>query len=792
MALKIVKSVSAALTREQAVANAQRAYDKGDLEGAAANLLKALELDQKDAKLFTQLGVILFQQMKYDKALIALRQSLELDPYSTDALNSMGVLMFKLEWYAVAQVFFRRVLELDPTHASAKKSQLETVRKQRASGDSIPPELEDVVKLAKPVEPTISLCMIVKNEEEFLEDCLASVKDLVTEMIIVDTGSTDRTIEIAERYGAKIFHHAWTGDFATARNESLKHATGQWILVLDADETVPAQWHNEVRKAVRNDGNIGYSLVIENLVGKAGHHRQLALIFRLFQNRPDMRYEGIIHEQIVMAAERTGLPQSACTAHIIHRGYLDQYLDQRDKFQRNLAILLEQQKREPEYAYVYFNLGQTYKLLNRAEEAETNYVKALSLLKEQKAAHSTGYYANLYFCLVEHYRNTQQYEKGLELADEAIAIYPTYPDVRFTKGQILMALDRLDEATKCFEECRQFAGIVFAAGNDPTVPTSKTSSALGAIYSRQEQWTQARQQFERALEECGYPDPEILTNLGVSHLNEGNLAKAFEYMTQAAEADENYQRAWINLGSVCYKTGQYEEALAAWRKADEVAPNTPELGHLIGQAALTIGRYQEAQEALERELALSPNLPGLRVQLGIARMGLGHLAEAREALQAEAARAEATDSYGQDARYLEAFLSLLDGASTELPTDAASQRAVEVWTLATEHLLLAERYADAERAIGAMLYLDLAGLAFSVGRLLQQKGLHEAALSFLLKAREEEPENADTYFLIGECAAQGGNEEDARTMYQMALSLNPRLSLARQRLAAMRMPVTTA
>ena len=84
--------------------------------------------------------------------------------------------------------------------------------------------------------PKLSLCMIVKNEEKFLAGCLESVKNIVDEIIIVDTGSTDKTIEIANSYNAKVYHFEWKNDFSLARNESIKHATGDWILILDADE----------------------------------------------------------------------------------------------------------------------------------------------------------------------------------------------------------------------------------------------------------------------------------------------------------------------------------------------------------------------------------------------------------------------------------------------------------------------------------------------------------------------------------------------------------------------------
>src|SRR5204863_5400745 len=84
--------------------------------------------------------------------------------------------------------------------------------------------------------PRLSLCMIVKNEERFLRNCLESVKDIVDEMVIVDTGSTDSTLDIAREYGAKVIPHVWKDDFSEARNVSLDHATGDWALWLDADE----------------------------------------------------------------------------------------------------------------------------------------------------------------------------------------------------------------------------------------------------------------------------------------------------------------------------------------------------------------------------------------------------------------------------------------------------------------------------------------------------------------------------------------------------------------------------
>src|SRR5512143_1026788 len=107
--------------------------------------------------------------------------------------------------------------------------------------------------------PTLSLAMIVKNEEKNLGHCLASVRDLVDEMVVVDTGSTDGTVALAESFGARIGHFPWTGDFGAARNESLRLCTGDWVLILDADEAVDALDHAKIRAAIAQDTPAAYN-----------------------------------------------------------------------------------------------------------------------------------------------------------------------------------------------------------------------------------------------------------------------------------------------------------------------------------------------------------------------------------------------------------------------------------------------------------------------------------------------------------------------------------------------------
>ncbi len=131
--------------------------------------------------------------------------------------------------------------------------------------------------------PTLSLCMIVKNEEEFLPTCLESVKDYVDEIIIVDTGSTDSTVEIAKRYNAKIYHHAWENSFSKARNYSLKYATCDWILILDADEEVDKEDAHKLKDTIKENGvDVIYLPVIDKPL--EGLSTSIYISERIFKN----------------------------------------------------------------------------------------------------------------------------------------------------------------------------------------------------------------------------------------------------------------------------------------------------------------------------------------------------------------------------------------------------------------------------------------------------------------------------------------------------------------------------
>ena len=141
---------------------------------------------------------------------------------------------------------------------------------------------------------TLSLCMIVRDEENFLEQCLDSVKDFVDEIVIVDTGSKDKTKEIAKRFTGKVYDFEWCDDFSKAKNEALKHAAKDWILSLDADETINEGDFEKIRQAITSDAK-AFRLNIVNLTKKGN---KVFKLIRLFRNNEGFCFKNRVHELV--------------------------------------------------------------------------------------------------------------------------------------------------------------------------------------------------------------------------------------------------------------------------------------------------------------------------------------------------------------------------------------------------------------------------------------------------------------------------------------------------------------
>jgi hypothetical protein len=219
---------------------------------------------------------------------------------------------------------------------------------------------------------TLSLCMIVRDEEENLGRCLESVRGVVDEIVIVDTGSKDRTIEIARGFGAIVLEEAWADDFSTPRNHAMDRATKDWILGLAADEEVEAESGRRMRDVVSASKAQGLRTTIRNLTPAgevAAFHESLQT--RLVERRDEYRYEGVIHEQVVPSILRGGGVIEDTDLVIIHHGYQkDAVQGGKSRAKRNLALLEKQVKLSPKDPHILYNLGCTYKAVGDLPQAK--------------------------------------------------------------------------------------------------------------------------------------------------------------------------------------------------------------------------------------------------------------------------------------------------------------------------------------------------------------------------------------------------------------------------------------
>lgn len=382
----------------------------------------------------------------------------------------------------------------------------------------------------------ISLCMIVKNEERFLAECLRSVRDVVDEINVVDTGSSDRTVEIAREFGANVVFREWRNDFGWARNESLALATRRWTLVLDADEEIASESLALLRALRETPADLtGVYLRIQNLVDDASGAASTMthVLARIFPTSPRIRYRNVIHESVVVdGGEHLYSVMSPIL--IRHKGYTAAMMDARSKNERNKPLLARAIEEASGDAFSWFNFGISAISAADFETGIDALEKMFAMPGEPRAFFPIGY-----VMLASAYADGRKdVERAIEILDEGLTRFPGHPNVLFTRAHLLGVLGRYDEARAIYDEV--MAGAFDATRHsmvDDEIWTWKSPLNVASTYVKEKRFAEAVPWFERALE--SKPESALLSGLmAAAYERVGRYYDAERLFRDGAERDE--------------------------------------------------------------------------------------------------------------------------------------------------------------------------------------------------------------------------------------------------------------
>ncbi|KGR76859.1 glycosyltransferase family 2 protein [Ureibacillus sinduriensis] len=302
--------------------------------------------------------------------------------------------------------------------------------------------------------PSISLCMIVKNEEEFIERCLKSVHELVHELIIVDTGSNDRTLEICKKYNAAIYPYQWGDHFADARNFGLSRANGDWILWLDADEELETSKSQLMMDFITQTDASMLFMPIINYYGDTLPVKQEQAYYyhqpRLFRNNLGVKFYNRIHETPNFPEQEDSRYKSeTLEVPIHHYGYIKEITTKKKKSQRNLHLLQEEYQNPGHSPWIEYHLASEFYRNQDYGIAFTYINESILGFLLQGLKPPAILYRLKYGILYE----TNSIDGACSSIEKALLLYPDYVELHFIKGLMLFYKEEYSDALDSFEKC---------------------------------------------------------------------------------------------------------------------------------------------------------------------------------------------------------------------------------------------------------------------------------------------------------------------------------------------------
>jgi tetratricopeptide (TPR) repeat protein len=534
--------------------------------------------------------------------------ALEEEPREPILLNYAAVALYELWSLDAAYDLFKAAHRLDPALPHLKRNLSELGRRRKGHRPNKPlhaavPALgARARKLAPKAQPasnlTLGLCMIVKDEEEMLGKCLEAVAPAVDEIVIVDTGSTDRTIEIAKRYGAKVIEQAWTGSFSEARNTSFEHATTDWIIYLDADEVLVADDVARLRSLTGRVWREAFYLALTSFTGETGETGDAGAVtnsvLRVFRNRPDYRFAGRLHEQIAhnLPAYAAGRIEQS-SVRVDHYGYLGAVRDAKEKSRRNLELLKAQKAESAPSAFLHFNLGTEYAAIGDHTSALTEFEASWNLV-QAGGEEGNDYVPALVQRLVTALRACGRPKDAITQAEDGLRRFPGFTDLVFAQAQAALALGREDEAIAYWEQCIEMGDAPARYGATVGAGTHRPRIALAELYMRRGMLNQARELLDWCVSE--HPDfIGVIEPYATVLLRSGIAPEQATAQIEARLSPENLTpAARFLLASALYGHGAMSAAETQLRAVLAARPSSAQVRVQLAEALLNQARYDEA------------------------------------------------------------------------------------------------------------------------------------------------------------------------------------------------------
>src|SRR5438132_3734526 len=341
----------------------------------------------------------------------------------------------------------------------------------------------------------ISLCMIVKNEEHNLPGCLDSAAELVDEIVVVDTGSTDRTKAVAVSRGARVVDFAWRDSFAAARNEGLRLAMGDWIFWLDADERPDDSNRQRLRElfAGLKEENAAYTMRQLSPARSAAGMAAFVVQVRLFRRDERIRWEYRVHEQILPALKQCNTDIRHTEIAVAHHGYQDP--DRlRAKLERNARLLRLANAEQPNNSFILYNLGFACLDLGGTEEAASLLQRSLELVQRNDPI-----VRKLFAVLARSQGKLGQPAKAFTTLQTGLSRFPDDPELLFVNGVLLAEAGNYAEAEANLKHLQTSSEVASFANVHPGIRTYLARHYLAGVYRAQHRPGEAEAAWSTAL-----------------------------------------------------------------------------------------------------------------------------------------------------------------------------------------------------------------------------------------------------------------------------------------------------